>query len=37
VQFNRGGAVFFLVTMGLFGHSGGDEWGVSHYRLMPAC
>ncbi len=24
---------FFLATAGLFGHSDGDEWGVSHYRL----
>ena len=28
--------LFFLATMGLFGHSGGEEWGVSHYRLTPA-
>ena len=28
--------LFFLATAGLFGHSGGDEWGVSHYRLVPA-
>jgi len=21
---------------GLFGDSGGDVWGVSHYRLRPA-
>jgi cyclopropane-fatty-acyl-phospholipid synthase len=28
--------MFFLATMGLFGHSGGDERGVSHYRLTPA-
>jgi cyclopropane-fatty-acyl-phospholipid synthase len=27
--------LFFLATAGLFGHSGGDEWGVSHYRLRP--
>jgi cyclopropane-fatty-acyl-phospholipid synthase len=27
--------LFFLATMGLFGHAGGDEWGVSHYRLTP--
>jgi cyclopropane-fatty-acyl-phospholipid synthase len=27
--------LFFLATMGLFGHGGGDEWGVSHYRLTP--
>lgn len=25
--------LFFLATMGLFGHRGGEEWGVSHYRL----
>ena len=28
--------LFFLATMGLFGHAGGDEWGVSQYRLTPA-
>lgn len=27
--------LFFLATMGLFGHSNGGEWGVSHYRLAP--
>ena len=27
--------LFFLATAGLFGHRGGDEWGVSHYRLRP--
>ncbi|MFZ5733609.1 MAG: SAM-dependent methyltransferase [Pseudomonadota bacterium] len=27
---------FFLATAGLFGHAGGDEWGVSHYRLKRA-
>ncbi len=27
--------LFFLATMGLFGHAGGEEWGVSHYRLTP--
>lgn len=27
--------LFFLATSGLFGHSGGAEWGVSHYRLRP--
>ncbi|MGI9411254.1 MAG: SAM-dependent methyltransferase [Hyphomicrobiaceae bacterium] len=27
--------LFLLATMGLFGHAGGDEWGVSHYRLKP--
>jgi cyclopropane-fatty-acyl-phospholipid synthase len=24
---------FFLATSGLFGFSGGSEWGVSHYRM----
>ena len=28
--------LFFLATAGLFGHRGGSEWGVSHYRLKPA-
>jgi cyclopropane-fatty-acyl-phospholipid synthase len=27
--------LFFLATAGLFGHAGGAEWGVSHYRLAP--
>ena len=27
--------LFFLATMGLFGHADGEEWGVSHYRLRP--
>jgi cyclopropane-fatty-acyl-phospholipid synthase len=27
--------LFFLATAGLFGHAGGNEWGVSHYRLRP--
>ena len=27
--------LFFLATMGLFGHAAGEEWGVSHYRLTP--
>ena len=27
--------LFFLATAGLFGHRGGEEWGVSHYRLKP--
>ncbi len=26
---------FFLATAGLFGHAGGEVWGVSHYRLRP--
>ncbi len=25
--------LFFLATAGLFGHAGGSEWGVSHFRL----
>ena len=25
--------LFFLATRGLFGHAGGDVWGISHYRL----
>jgi cyclopropane-fatty-acyl-phospholipid synthase len=29
------GRLFFLATAGLFGHAGGAEWGVSHYRLRP--
>ena len=28
--------LFFLATAGLFGHRGGAEWGVSHYRLKKA-
>ena len=28
--------LFFLSTAGLFGHDGGAEWGVSHYRLKRA-
>jgi cyclopropane-fatty-acyl-phospholipid synthase len=27
--------LFFMATEGLFGHAGGAEWGVSHYRLAP--
>jgi cyclopropane-fatty-acyl-phospholipid synthase len=27
--------LFFLATAGLFGHAGGGEWGVGHYRLAP--
>jgi cyclopropane-fatty-acyl-phospholipid synthase len=27
---------FFLATAGLFGDKGGEEWGVSHYRMKPA-
>jgi cyclopropane-fatty-acyl-phospholipid synthase len=28
--------LFFLATAGLFGHDGGNVWGVGHYRLRPA-
>ncbi|POR55257.1 SAM-dependent methyltransferase [Bosea psychrotolerans] len=28
--------LFFLATSGLFGHAGGEPWGVNHYRLRPA-
>jgi cyclopropane-fatty-acyl-phospholipid synthase len=28
--------LFLHATAGLFGHSDGEEWGVSHYRLIPA-
>ena len=28
--------IFFLATEGLFGHAGGREWTVGHYRLKPA-
>ncbi len=28
--------LFFLATRGLFGHAGGDVWGISHYRLKHA-
>ncbi len=27
--------LFFLATAGLFSHSAGEEWGVSHYKLVP--
>lgn len=27
--------LFFLATAGLFGHSDGAHWGVSHHRLRP--
>jgi len=27
--------LFFLATSGLFGHAGGDAWGVHHYRMRP--
>ena len=28
--------LFYLATAGLFGNSGGKEWGVSHWLLKPA-
>lgn len=28
--------LFFLATMGLFGHDAGTEWGISHYRMKAA-
>ena len=28
--------LFFLATAGLFGDSGGEVWGVGHYRLRPS-
>lgn len=28
--------LFYLATAGLFGHAGGEEWGVSHYLLRPS-
>jgi len=27
--------LFFMATAGLWGHAGGSEWGVGHYRLVP--
>lgn len=33
---NRRWRLFYLATSGLFGHAAGKEWGVSHYRLIPA-
>ncbi len=36
VLWRRRWRLFFLATAGLFGHRGGSEWGVSHYRLKPA-
>ena len=28
--------LFFLSTAGLFGHDGGDVWGVGHYLMAPS-
>jgi cyclopropane-fatty-acyl-phospholipid synthase len=36
VLWHRRWRLFFLATAGLFGHRGGAEWGVSHYRLKPS-
>jgi cyclopropane-fatty-acyl-phospholipid synthase len=36
VLWHRRWRLFFLATAGLFGHRGGEEWGVSHYRLRPS-
>jgi len=33
ILWKRRWRLFFLATMGLFGHAGGKEWGISHYRL----
>jgi cyclopropane-fatty-acyl-phospholipid synthase len=35
-RWKRRWRLFFLATAGLFGANGGEEWGVSHYRLRPA-
>ena len=35
-RWRRRWRLFYLATEGLFGHAGGSEWGVSHYRLAPA-
>ena len=35
ILWRRRWRLFFLATAGLFGHSGGAQWGVSHYRLSP--
>jgi cyclopropane-fatty-acyl-phospholipid synthase len=36
VLWGRRWRLFFLATEGLFGHAGGAEWAVSHYRLRPS-
>jgi cyclopropane-fatty-acyl-phospholipid synthase len=28
--------LFFIATAGLFGHAGGEEWGVTHHLLKPS-
>ncbi|MBP1851446.1 SAM-dependent methyltransferase [Rhizobium halophytocola] len=35
VLWRRRWRLFFLATAGLFGHAGGDVWGVGHYLLAP--
>lgn len=35
ILWSRRWRLFFLATSGLFGHRGGSEWGVSHYRMAP--
>jgi cyclopropane-fatty-acyl-phospholipid synthase len=35
VLWHRRWRLFFLATAGLFGHRGGEEWGVSHYLMRP--
>jgi cyclopropane-fatty-acyl-phospholipid synthase len=35
ILWRRRWRLFFLAIAGLFGHAGGEEWGVSHYRLRP--
>ena len=27
--------LFFMATAGLWGHAGGSEWGIGHYRMAP--
>ena len=35
-RWKRRWRLFFLATAGMFGDSGGTQWGVSHYLLKPA-
>ncbi|RUL99331.1 SAM-dependent methyltransferase [Rhizobium chutanense] len=35
-RWERRWRLFFLSTAGLFGHDGGDVWGVGHYLLAPS-
>jgi cyclopropane-fatty-acyl-phospholipid synthase len=34
-RWRRRWRLFLLATIGLFGHAGGNAWGVGHYRLAP--